>query len=210
MTALTTTDVRALEQVVDAGHIAILPTDTVYGLACDPTQSRATARMHALKGRDSPRASAILFGGLQTALEALDELPERTRDAVTKLLPGALTLLLPNPRGRWPHAGGYALGLRVPRFDGPLAPLADLQVPLLQTSANVTGAEPPCRLADVPEQIRRVTALALDGGELPGVASTVVDLREYEHGGDVAIVREGAVPESTVRTRLGGGARGGT
>ncbi len=203
---LTATDVRALEQVVAAGDIAILPTDTVYGLACDPAQSRATARIHTLKGRDSPRAAAILFGGVQAALEALDELPERTRDAVTKLLPGALTLLLPNPRGQWPHAGGYALGLRVPRFDGPLAALADLKVPLLQTSANVTGTPSPRRIDDVPEPIRRVSALALDGGELPGVDSTIVDLREYERTGSFAIVREGALPERTVRALLSGSA----
>ncbi|MGI8920784.1 MAG: L-threonylcarbamoyladenylate synthase [Solirubrobacteraceae bacterium] len=194
--------VQALERHVAQGEVVIVPTDTIYGLACDPESSAAVQRLHAIKGRDSTRAAAVMLATLEVAFAALPELGPRTRDALTRLLPGALTVLVANPRGRWPLAGGEALGLRVPRLEGALAPLGALERPLLQTSANVTGALPARRLGDIPDAIRRAVALALDAGELPGVASTVLDLRGFETSGRWRIARAGAVPESVVRAAV--------
>jgi L-threonylcarbamoyladenylate synthase len=73
-------------------------------------------------------------------------------------------------------------------------------VPVLQSSANVAGGPDARRLEDVPEAIRRGADLVLDGGELPGTPSTVVDLRMYERGGEWRIVRPGAVPEAVIRS----------
>ncbi len=114
-----------------------------------------------------------------------------------RLLPGGVTLLLPNPRGRWPLAGGEGLGLRVP--DVPL--LRGVRRVVLQSSANVAGAPDARRLEDVPEAIRARADLVLDAGELPGTPSTVIDLRGFEEAGEWAIVRAGAVPAETVAAR---------
>jgi L-threonylcarbamoyladenylate synthase len=113
-----------------------------------------------------------------------------------RLLPGQVTLLLPNPRGRFPLAG-ETLGLRVP--DVPA--LAGVKVPVLQSSANLSGEPDARRLEDVPEAIRRGADLVLDGGELPGTSSTIVDLRAYETSGELEIVRAGAVPEAMIRSK---------
>ena len=83
--------------------------------------------------------------------------------------------------------GGY--GIRVPALD---VPPAGARVTVLQTSANLTGGPDPRRLADVPESISEGADLVLDGGELPGVPSTVVDLTGYE-AGEWSVLREGAV-----------------
>jgi L-threonylcarbamoyladenylate synthase len=142
-----------------------------------------------------------MFFDIEVALSALPELPPRTREAVERLLPGGLTLLLPNPARRYPLACGpepERLGLRVPLFEGELAPLAEVRWPVLQSSANRSGEPDARRLADVDEQLREGVDLVLDGGELPGTPSTVLDLTRYESDGSWEVVREGAVRREAV------------
>jgi L-threonylcarbamoyladenylate synthase len=192
----------AFERVIRAGGVAVFPADTVYGLACDPDSAPAVERLYALKGRSRDKPAAVMFFSLAPALAALPELGPRTRRALERLLPGGVTLLLPNPRRRFPLACGpdpATLGLRVPGV--PL--LAGARVPVLQTSANLAGGPDARRLADVPEPIRSGADLALDGGELPGTPSTVVDLRGYEEGGAWTVVRSGLVAPEAVGTVLG-------
>jgi L-threonylcarbamoyladenylate synthase len=164
-------------------------------------------RIYRLKGRPPDRAAAIMFFALELALAGLPELGARTRAALARLLPDRLTLLLPNPARRFPLACGpepERLGLRVPELSGALAPLAAARWPVLQSSANPSGGADARRLADVEERIRAGVDLQLDGGELPGTPSTVVDLTRYEETGEHAIVREGAVPAAEVAAALGG------
>lgn len=131
-------------------------------------------RLYLLKRRRKAQPSGVMFFGVDAALEALPALGERTRAAIEALLPGGVTLLLPNLSGSFPLACGddpSTLGLRVP--DVPL--LADVGVPVLQSSANLAG-EPDAarRLEDVPELFKAAVELVLDGGESPGTPSTVV------------------------------------
>jgi L-threonylcarbamoyladenylate synthase len=182
-----------LDDCIGRGGVAVFPADTVYGLACDPSDEAAVARLYELKGRPPDKPAAVMFFDRDRALAALPELGPRTRALLERLLPGALTVLVPSDR--FPLAGGAGtLGLRVP--DVP--PLSS--GPVLQTSANLAGGPDARRLEDVPEAIRRGADLVLDGGELPGTPSTVVDLRAYETGGDLQIVRTGEVSEAVVRS----------
>jgi L-threonylcarbamoyladenylate synthase len=203
--ALRMADAHALECCVADGGVAVFPADTVYGLACDPQSPDGVARLYELKRRPADKPAAILFFALEPALAALPELGPRTRAALTALLPGALTLLLPNPAQRFAHACGPdpgTLGLRVPALTAALAPLGGVRAPLLQSSANLAGGPDARTLAEVPETIRAGADLVLDGGELPGTPSTVVDLRRYEDSGDWSVVRAGAVGEQELRAAL--------
>jgi L-threonylcarbamoyladenylate synthase len=179
------------DECIAGGGVAVFPADTVYGLACDPSREAAVARLYALKGRAPDKPAAVMFFDREQAL--LPELSPRTRGLMARLLPGAVTLLVPSDR--YPLAGGRGtLGLRVPDIPA----LGSL--PVLQSSANLAGGPDARRLEDVPEAIRRGADLVLDGGELPGTPSTVVDLRAYDAGGDLRIVRPGEVPEAVVRS----------
>jgi L-threonylcarbamoyladenylate synthase len=182
------------EACIAAGGVAVFPSDTVYGLACDPESRAAVERMYALKGRPPDKPSAVMFFDAGLALAALPELGERTRALMAGLLPGGVTLVLPNPRGRFPLAGGNGLGLRVP--DVPL--LRGARCAVLQSSANVAGGADPRRIEEVPAAIRAGADLVLDAGELPGVSSTVVDLRGFEESGAWSVLRAGAVPADTI------------
>jgi L-threonylcarbamoyladenylate synthase len=207
---VTPDDTKRLQECLLAGGVAVIPTDTIYGLACDANSAGAVQKIYELKRRPQIKPSAVMFFSLDAALNVLAELGPRTRAALTALLPGPVTLLLPNPRRRFPLAcdpeelGNVApLGLRVPLIEGPLAALAAVRVPVLQSSANLSGEAPPRRLADVPVDLRGGADLVLDGGELPGLASTVIDLSEYERDGDWRTVRDGPVPHSALERALG-------
>ncbi len=192
----------AFSAAIAAGEVVVFPADTVYGLACDPGSAAAVERLYALKGRPPDKPAAVMLFDRDAALAALPELGPRTRAALARLLPGGVTLLLPNPRGRWPLACGpdpTTLGLRVP--DVPL--LRGVTTPVLQSSANRSGGADARRLADVPAALRDGAALVLDGGELPGTPSTVIDLRAYEAEGAWRVLRSGAVAAEAVATVLG-------
>ena len=199
-------DAHALECCLADGGVAVFPADTVYGLACDPDAPAAVARLYELKGRPTGKPAAVMFFALAPALAQLDGLGPRTRAAVAALLPGALTLLLPNPARRFALACGPdpdTLGLRVPALTPALDVLGGVTVALLQSSANVAGGPDARTLAEVPQAIRAAADLVLDGGELPGTPSTVVDLRAFEDTGEWSVVRAGAVEEAVVRASLG-------
>ena len=196
-------DSEAFERCMAVGGVAVFPTDTVYGLACDPDNRFAVERLYLLKRRPLAKPSAVMFFDVELALESLPELGPRTRDALGRLLPGGVTLLLSNPVGRFALASGddpSTLGLRVPRVER----LAGVRWPVLQSSANRAGGSEARRLEDVPELIRRSADLVIDGGELPGTPSTVLDLRRYEEDGTWSVVRSGAVTTAAVAEALDG------
>jgi L-threonylcarbamoyladenylate synthase len=202
---LSAADAATFERCMAVGGVAVFPADTVYGLACDPVSKQAVERLYRLKGRRPDKPAAVMFFDADLALSALPELGGRTRAGLARLLPGALTVLLPNPAHRFGLASGSdpeTLGLRVPVVEGPLAPLAAVRWPVLQSSANSAGGPDPRRLADVPERIRAAADLVLDGGERPGTSSTVVDLRAYESDGSWSVVRAGALPVPAIAAAL--------
>jgi L-threonylcarbamoyladenylate synthase len=195
-------DAAAFERCIAAGGVAVFPADTVYGLACDPQSETAVARLYELKGRPPAKPAAVMFFSPAAAWAALPEIGDRTRSALHQLLPGGLTILLPNPERRFPLACGpdpQTLGLRVPA----LPALAAISLPVLQSSANLAGGAEARRLGDVDGGLRAGADLVLDGGELPGTPSTVIDLRAYEDGRGWSIVREGAVSAGALESVLG-------
>ena len=203
--ALTQHDAETFERCMAVEGVAVFPADTVYGLACEPESKEGVRRLYALKRRSPDQPAAVLFFQPPLALAALPELGPRTQDALLALLPGPVTLLLPNPAARYPLACGpqtSVLGLRVPALPPALAALSAVRWPVLQSSANLHGEPEARRLADVDAGIREGADLLLDGGELPGVASTIVDLTAYEDAGVWTIVREGALSPGDVAAAL--------
>lgn len=193
---------------LEAGAPVVLPFDTVYGLAADPHTEESTRRLYRLKGRDEGAPSALVARDLDYLLECVPELRGRVASLAGLLLPGPVTLILPNParRFRWlTGANPEAIGVRVPDFDGPGAEVLQRVGAVVATSANHPGGRDPRRLEEVPEEIRAGAAALLDGGELPGSPSTVIDLS----GDKPQILREGALPAEEALRRLGAAVRSG-
>jgi len=189
-----------LERCVLGGGVALFPADGLYGLCCDPARAEAIERIHRIKGRDDGRPSAVMYFSPLAMRELVASLGPRTRDALGAMLPGPVTLVVANPERRYPLAcreDPERLGVRL--IAGPLAGAA---CPIFQTSANRSGAPAPARFADVDPAIVAAVDLAIDGGELAGSPSTVVDVTAIEAGGEPRILREGALSPEEVRRRL--------
>jgi L-threonylcarbamoyladenylate synthase len=198
-------DARRLEECVAAGGVAVFPTDTVYGVCCDPENERAARRLYALKGRPATRPAAVMCFALEPALELLPEIKHDERVALAALLPGPVTLLLANPARRFAPAcrvDPVTLGLRVPQLPERLQALTSLSRPVMQSSANISGEPDACTLEQVPQSMRDGADLVLDGGTLLGKPSTVIDLREYSAERRWHVLREGALSRSIVRETL--------
>ena len=191
----------ALERVVGGGNVAVFPADTLYGLACDPLNAEAIERIQEIKGREEGKPSAVMYFSPLALRELVSSLGSRTRDAVGALLPGPVTLVVANPQRRYPLASREdpeRLGVRL--IEGPLA---GVMTPIFQTSANRAGESAPTRFGEIDEAILAAVDLGIDGGELIGAPSTVVDVTGIDVDGGFEVLREGALPTSDVERRLG-------
>lgn len=185
-----------------AGKPVVLPFDTVYGLAADPHSEEPARRLYRLKGRDEAQPSALVASSFDHLLECVPELRGRAATTARLLLPGPVTLVLPNParRFRWITGSSQdAIGVRVPQLDGLGGEVLERVGAVVATSANHPGEPDPRRLEDVPEDLRAGAGAVVDGGELPGTPSTVIDLT----GPEPRVLREGALTEAEVLRRLG-------
>ena len=144
----------------------------------------------------------MIFAGLDGLLESLPELAGAAAAAARVLLPGPYTLVVPNPEHRfgWLNARAPGGGRRpCPRaLPSVTAEIVSTVGAIVATSANLPGEPDPRRLADVPPEIRRGVAVALDGGELPGTPSTVIDLT----GPEPVVLRAGAADPGAALRRI--------
>lgn len=193
-------------EALRAGKPAVLPFDTVYGLAAEPYHEESVRRLYRLKGRDETQPTALVASDLDFLFECLPELRGRSGALARLLLPGPVTLVVPNParRFRWiTGSNAEAIGVRVPELHGPGADVLNRVGAVVATSANHPGEPDPSRLEDVPDDIAAGAAAFVDGGELPGTPSTVVDLT----GPEPRILREGALSAEEALGRLASAVR---
>lgn len=191
---------KALERCIAQGGVAVFPSDGLYGLACDPLDAGAITKIHRLKGRDDGKPSAVMYFSPLAIRELVSGLGPRTKAAVSALLPGPATLVVRNPQRRYPLAcrqDPERLGIRL--IGGPLA---GTMCPVFQTSANLSGEPPAARFEDVPRSIVEGADLAIDGGELPGLPSTVVDISSIEESGSWRVLRDGALSPGDLASKL--------
>ena len=181
-------DLRAAAAAIKQGAVAVLPTDTVYGLAASAFCEEAIERIYQIKNRPLRQPLQILLkDAAQAHLIARFSLPaERLAKAYW---PGALTLILPpTVEGKKLLRGSAGLGIRVPnmpflnrffdQFDGPLA----------CTSANEHGQPVLTREEDLLELLSGKVDFIFKGGTLSPVASSVVDVTQAPR-----LLREGAI-----------------
>lgn len=181
--------VRALEE----GEPVVIPTDTVYGLACRPDDEGAVRTLSVLKRRSSEQPIALVASSLDALRAVVPEVPD--------VPAGAFTFVVPNPARRLPWLSGSspdAIGVRIPNVGGPAADVLVRVGVVAATSANLHGAPDPRLITDVPAEILDAVAAVLDVGELPGTPSTVIDLT----GPEPRILREGAAPAEEALRRV--------
>ena len=192
---------QALESSISKGEVVLFPSDGIYGLACDPLNEKAVERIHAIKGRDEGKSSAVMYFSPLAMRELIRDLGQRVSEAFGRLLPGPVTLIVPNPRHRYPLAcreDPARLGVRV--IGGPLS---GARCPIFQTSANLSGEPAASTFQGIVPEVREEVDLAIDGGELTGLPSTVVDLTEYDENGIWTVLRDGGMSRGDLIAALG-------
>jgi L-threonylcarbamoyladenylate synthase len=197
----------AIGPVVDAlrlGLVAAIPTDTVYGLAADPTRPDAVARLFALKERPTRVALPVLVGSWDQVEALCGPLDPTARGLADRYWPGPLTLVVPRSPGFAADLGGdpaaqSTVGIRWPDHHT-VQRLCDDLGPLAVTSANRHGRPPATTAVAVADEFEGAdpTPVILDGGVCDGRPSTVVECL----GGALRCLREGAIAWS----ELSGGA----
>jgi L-threonylcarbamoyladenylate synthase len=183
--------VEAAVEAIRGGRLALIPTDTVYGLATNPNSEAPVRRLYRAKGRDEVQPTALVAADLDVLFECVPELRGRAGTIARALLPGAFTLVLPNPAHRFRWLTGTSpetIGVRVPELAGPGGEVLAKVGAIVATSANLPGGPDPRTLDDVPPELRSAAEAIVDGGELPGTPSTVIDFT----GAEPVVLREGA------------------
>jgi L-threonylcarbamoyladenylate synthase len=187
------------------GGLVTLPSDTVYGLACLATVPEAVERIYEVKGRRREKPVALVFTSVDHVLALIPDLPEAISDAITGLLPGPVTAIVPFEEGTGGievHGGG-SVGVRIIP-----APAGDIYVhlpgPLAVTSANFSGQPDPGRVDDIPPGVVEACDLVVDAGACEHrIPSTVVDLRPLAAGKAPIILRKGVMLPEEIEERLG-------
>jgi L-threonylcarbamoyladenylate synthase len=179
--------------VVRAGGVVAYPTDTLYGLAADPANRAAIAKLYRIKGRQVDQALPLIAAGVTQVEDVAGPLATLARRLADRFWPGPLTILLPAWAGvdELVSAGSGRIAIRVPANPVARALATACGSPITSTSANRSG-EP---ASSLPEDVCRMLGgdldAIIDGGPSPGgEPSTIVDVR----GHDVVLVRAGAVP----------------
>jgi L-threonylcarbamoyladenylate synthase len=175
--------------------------DTVYGLCVSPFREGPVRALYRLKNRPPSKPTALVAADVEVLLDAVPELRGRAGVVARALFPGPYTLIVPNQARRYRWLTGDSpdvIGVRVPAVTGPGHDLLDNVACLAATSANRPGEPDPRRLTQVPDDMRAACGAVLDGGELPGVPSTVIDIT----GTEPEVVREGLAPADATLERV--------
>jgi L-threonylcarbamoyladenylate synthase len=181
------------------GGVVAVPTDTLYGLAVDPWNPAAVARVFAIKGRENDRALPLVAADVGQVRRWIGELNPVAARLAEQFWPGPLTLVMRAPDTLAPEVtgGGATIGVRVPSHAVARALCAAFGRPVTATSANISGESPTASPDEVADRLGSDLDVLIDSGRTPGgPASTVVDVTQI----DLRLIRAGAVSWEDVKT----------
>ncbi len=182
---------KRAKEVLLSGGVLVYPTDTLYGIGGDARNPEVAERIRKIKGKGREEPFSVILGNLDMVREYADVEGEAETVAVLNLLPGPVTLLV-KEKIKLPVAKDGKIGIRVPGHSFMRKLSADLGMPIITTSANRKGKEPPTSLEEVEKGILEEADLVLDGGPtIHRKPSTIIDLLERK------VKRKGALEEAT-------------
>jgi L-threonylcarbamoyladenylate synthase len=192
--------VRRAAGVLLTGGVILYPTDTIYGLGCRASDEAAIGRIYAIKERPETRPSLVLVGSAGMVGRFVTDIPPIASRLMEKFWPGPLTLLFRASGGVSPMltAGTGKIGIRLPAQMFCMRVAERCDDALVSTSANLTGVPPGDDPAGLAREFGMRVDLVVDAGRLPSLPSTVADIS----GGELLILREGAIPGRDLASAL--------
>lgn len=205
--AITGQSLRRAAVIIHGGGLVVLPTDTVYGVACDPFDADAISRIYAAKRRPRYKALQVILASVDDIDDLGLDLPVPLNRLAATFLPGAFSPIAVARDGctlktlRPEADGSYSQALRVPNSAVALRILRATG-PVAASSANRSGGESPQTAQEAYEQLGDDIDLYLDGGVTQGhIASTVVSADQHDTDG-ICVEREGVIPAAVIRKSL--------
>ena len=200
-TKLLTNEISETAEILRSGGLVAVPTETVYGLACNGLDERAVERVYEVKGRPAVKPLSLMVPGPEAMSLCCEEIPEAAYRLAARFWPGPLTLVL-KARPEIPaivRAGGETVGLRCPDHPLTLALLREAGLPFAAPSANPSGEPSPKTAGEVLGYFDGKIEAVLDGGECTlGTESTLLSLAATPY----RVLRQGALPESEIADAL--------
>jgi L-threonylcarbamoyladenylate synthase len=200
-------DPRAIEQAaatIRSGGLVVVPTDTVYGLVCDPGRQEAVDMIYRVKQRGRELPLSLLLHDMAQVAMCVRDVPENAVRVMQQFWPGPLTIIVGSCRELTAPvcAGLQSVGLRLPAHMVPRLVAGQAGVPLASTSANISGRPASHTAEEAYEQLQGLVPLILDAGPAPlGRESTVLSFMVSPP----RVLREGALPAARLREVLGEG-----
>ncbi|MEM2855558.1 MAG: L-threonylcarbamoyladenylate synthase [Candidatus Nitrosocaldaceae archaeon] len=190
--------IELASKYVKEGGIIIYPTDTVYGLGCDPYNNYAIKRVYEIKGREKGKPLPLLCSSIED-VRRIGELNSDEEKLIKKLWPGALTLIIKliDTKLNDILEANYKIGVRIPNNPLTLKLVKTCGGILVGTSANLSGMKSAKSVKELDKRLLEDVEIILDGGESKGVESSVVDVKRRK------IVREGYVKKYEIEMILG-------
>jgi len=187
----TVDNIREASKIVKNGGLIVYPTDTVYGLGCDPFNVRAVKRVFKVKGERKDKPLPILASDIKF-IEKIAYINEKAKKIAEGYWPGPLTLVVPK-KPVLPSivtCGLASVGVRIPNHTVAIQLINLCNGLLIGTSANKTGEKSPKTAQEAYEQLSEQVDMFLDGGPTPlGQESSIVDLTS----GKPKMLREGPI-----------------
>ncbi|MFC4651420.1 L-threonylcarbamoyladenylate synthase [Lactococcus nasutitermitis] len=177
-------------KALKSGELAILPTETVYGLFADAMNQKAVEKLYAVKGRPTDKALNLNVSSYETILKFSKNQPDYLEKLVKNFLPGPLTIILEAAENvpAWVHIGKKTIGFRMPSIAVTQEVIRALGV-LVGPSANLTGAASPRFFSDLTTEILENAAVSLKDDSIYGLDTTILDLTRKQ----AKILRQGAI-----------------
>ena len=182
---------RKAADIIKEGGLVVFPTDTVYGIGCNPFNEEAMDRLFHVKKRDRDKPIPILVSSIKKA-EEIAEFGSLAKKIARRYWPGALTLVLPAKAKTPPmlRGPGNTVGIRIPNHPFALSLIKAVDGYLTGTSANLSGKEPACTAKEAKKQLGNKVDFVIDAGRCPiGISSTVVEVTSNRP----KVLRQGAV-----------------
>lgn len=176
-----------LGELKKPGAVLLLPTETVYGLMCNWDDLEARNKIRAMKEREAKKPFQMLAPTLDSLIEYGLEISDDIRKVVDKYCPGAITIITNSAKHKIDDID--TVGFRIPNYPFLLDLMNESGMLLAATSANIAKAPPAVTIAEALESLNGSPNVAVDGGEIVGLASTVVDMT----GPEIKVLREGSI-----------------
>ncbi len=182
-------NISKIISILKKGELAIIPTDTTYGIICDATNDDAVRKVFLAKKRDFSKPLIILASDIEMVKKYTKKINDLEKEIITKFWPGALTMLLPKNSliSDLVTSSSPLVGIRIPNDKHLQEIIKTLDAPIVATSANISGEEVITVVTNIDKELLKNVSYVCYGDKISSIPSTLIKVNENK----ISFLREG-------------------